>query len=323
MLRRHALACSGWEQSLRGERAVDKGCIFDIKKYSINDGPGIRVTVFFKGCPLRCAWCHNPEGISPKVQKMHNSAKCIGCRVCVTACPEKACTLTDAGIVTDFSRCTACGTCAEVCPTTATEMSGRLVTVDEVLAVVDRERVFFAHSEGGVTISGGEPLQQPEFLLVLLKALGERGIHRAVDTTGLAPSKLLLEVARHTDLFLYDLKLIDSARHKQWTGVANEAILDNLKLLAESGAEINIRIPLVAGVNDDAENIEQTASLIAGLAGAKKRVNLLPYHNIMTNKYLRLGSDYRGGGMGEPTEADLKRIITQFADQGIEAVVGG
>lgn len=302
---------------------MDKGCIFDIKKYSINDGPGIRVTVFFKGCPLRCAWCHNPEGISPKVQKMYNSAKCIGCRACVEACPEGACTLTEAGIVTDLARCTACGTCAEVCPTTATEMSGRLVTVDEVLAVVDRERVFFAHSEGGVTFSGGEPLQQPGFLLALLRALGQRGIHRVVDTTGLAPSELLLEVAKSTDLFLYDLKLIDSARHRQWTGVANERILDNLKLLAQSGAEINIRIPLVAGVNDDHGNIEQTASLIASLAGPRKKVNLLPYHNIMTNKYLRLGSEYLGAGMGEPGQAILTRIIAQFAEKGIEAVVGG
>jgi pyruvate formate lyase activating enzyme len=303
--------------------AVDQGCIFDIKKYSINDGPGIRVTVFFKGCPLRCAWCHNPEGISPRVEKMYNNAKCIGCRACVTACPENACSLTDAGIVTDLARCTACGTCADVCPTTATEMSGRLVTLGEVLAVVDRERVFFEHSEGGVTISGGEPLQQPKFLLALLGALGQRGIHRAVDTTGLAPSHLLLEVARHSELFLYDLKLINSSRQKQWTGVANELILDNLRLLAESGAEINIRIPLVAGVNDDQENIEQTASLIAGLAGPRKKVNLLPYHNIMTNKYLRLGSEYRAEGMGEPSPASLTRIIAQFAEKGIEAVVGG
>lgn len=302
---------------------MDRGCIFDIKKYSINDGPGIRLTVFFKGCPLNCAWCHNPEGISPKVQKMYNAARCIGCGACVEACPEGACTLTAAGIVTDLARCTACGRCAEACPTTATEMTGREVTVDEVLKVIDREQVIFDQSEGGVTISGGEPLQQPRFLIALLDALGERGIHRAVDTTGLAPGELLLEVARRTDLFLYDLKLVDAARHRQWTGVDNARILDNLRLLAASGAQIDIRIPLVAGVNDDEDNIARTATLVAGLAGRKKRVFLLPYHDIMTNKYLRLGSSYRGSGMGEPGKADLERVVARFAAAGLEAVIGG
>ncbi len=159
------------------------GLIFDVKKYSINDGPGIRVTIFFKGCPLRCAWCHNPESISSRVQKMYTADKCISCNACIEICPESACKLTPDGVVTDLERCTSCGKCAIVCPTKATEMSGRIATVDEMMEIVEKERVFFEQSGGGVTISGGEPLLQSDFLIALLDELGLRSIHRAVDTT--------------------------------------------------------------------------------------------------------------------------------------------
>lgn len=302
---------------------MQSGLIFDVKKYAINDGPGIRATIFFKGCPLSCAWCHNPESISSQVQKLYNPDKCIGCRACLEVCSEDACTLTSKGVVTDFERCTSCGKCADVCPTKATEMSGRVSTVEELLEIVEKERVFFEHSGGGVTISGGEPLLQSDFLIALLDELGARSIHRVVDTTGRAKSERLLSVAKRTDLFLYDLKMMDSARHKRWTGVGNEQIIQNLRLLAESGAAIDIRIPLITGVNDDEENIVQTAVFIASLSGDKKKVNILPYHNIAANKYLKLGQVYDFKEMAEPNEEAQRRVVTTFTEYGLEVVVGG
>lgn len=302
---------------------MQSGLIFDVKKYAINDGPGIRVTVFFKGCPLQCAWCHNPESISTTMQKMYNPDKCMGCKACVEVCPEEACTLTADGIVIDRELCTSCGKCAEICPTMATEMSGKMVTVDEIVKIVEKERVFFDQSGGGVTFSGGEPLQQAEFLIALLDEFGRRDIHRAVDTTGFTKSETLLEVAKRTDLFLYDLKMMDSARHKKWTGVGNEKILKNLKLLAETGAAVHIRIPLIKGVNDDDENIAQTASFVANLPGEKRKVHILPYHNIAANKYLRLGEKYDDSNMVEPSEEEQARVITKFADFDLQVIVGG
>jgi pyruvate formate lyase activating enzyme len=202
-------------------------------------------------------------------------------------------------------------------------MSGRRVTVDEIVDIVEKERIFFDQSGGGVTFSGGEPLLQPEFLIALLDEFGSRSIHRTVDTTGFAKSEVLLEVAKRTDLFLYDLKIMDSARHKKWTGVENTQILKNLQLLAETGACINIRIPLIKGVNDDNKNIEQTAMFLAGLPGDKKKVNILPYHNIASSKYLKLGEKYDTLDIAEPSEREQAQVISKFADYGLEAMVGG
>ncbi|WP_136798439.1 MULTISPECIES: glycyl-radical enzyme activating protein [Desulfosediminicola] len=302
---------------------MQSGLIFDIKRYAINDGPGIRATIFLKGCPLHCAWCHNPESISTKIQKMYNRDKCIGCKACEDACPEHACALTKEGIVTDLSLCTSCGDCAEVCPTLATEMSGRVVTVEEMVAEVEKERVFFDQSGGGVTVSGGEPLLQSDFVCALYDELGAGAIHRAVDTTGFTRTETLLEVAKRTDLFLYDLKMMDSERHKKWTGVPNEQILKNLKTLAETGADINIRIPLIKGVNADDANIEQSANFIAGLPGVRPKVNILPYHNIMAGKYLRLGEAFDSTGLEEPDEAMQERVLDQFRAVGLKAMIGG
>ncbi len=301
---------------------VGSGLIFDVKKYAINDGPGIRVTFFLKGCPLNCAWCHNPEGISSRPRKMYNRDKCIGCRSCIDSCPEKALSLTPDGIVTEKERCICCGRCADVCPTRAVEMSGRTATVMELVKIVEKERIFLEQSGGGVTFSGGEPLRQADFLITLLDEFGMRSIHRAVDTTGLAESRILLEVAKRTDLFLYDLKMMDPLRHKQWTGADNGRILENLRLLAGTGADITIRIPLIKGVNDDDENIRQTAVFVSGLHGEKKKITLLPYHNIAASKYSRLGEEYDPGNLAEPDESDLSRVVTLFMDLGLEATAG-
>ncbi len=297
--------------------------IFDVKRYAINDGPGIRVTIFFKGCNLNCAWCHNPESIIPTAQKMYSKDKCIGCGTCVEVCPTNVITLTPEGIVTDLELCKLCGKCAEVCPTKATEISGHEESIEEIMNIIERERVFFDQSGGGVTFSGGEPLMHSSFLIKLLDACGERGIHRVVDTTGMAKTETLLDVAKRTDLFLYDLKLIDSERHKKWTGVGNEKILENLKILSESGAAINIRIPLIKGVNDDIENIEGTAKFIASLAGDKKPVNLLPYHNIAQKKYEKLGREWKPDEMAEPTKNEQTEIISLFSNYGLTAQIGG
>jgi len=297
--------------------------IFDIKRYAINDGPGIRIVIFLKGCNLNCAWCHNPEGISVETERMYAPAKCIRCGTCVMVCTQKALTLTPEGIVTDTDHCRLCGDCAEACPTKAIELSGKPQTIAGIIDEIEKERIFFDHSGGGVTFSGGEPLLHSDFLIELLDECGRRGIHRAIDTAGLANTDLLLEVARRTDLFLYDLKMMDSERHRKWTGVPNEKILENLRVLAESGADIIIRIPLIGNVNDDIENITSTARFVSALAGQPKVVNLLPYHKIAQHKYGKLGRPEEFRLLEEPTSASQLRAIAIFHEFKIEASIGG
>lgn len=300
-----------------------QGLVFDIKRYAINDGPGIRITIFSKGCPLACRWCHNPESISPNIQKMFAAAKCIGCGACVRICPYDACQLTAEGVVTDCAACQVCGQCAEACPSKATEMSGHYETVADLLHEIEKERVFFDQSGGGVTFSGGEPLMHPEFLIEMLDACGLQNIHRTVDTSGLAKTEIVLEVASRTELFLYDLKLMDSKKHREFTGVGNELILLNLQRLAETGVAIQIRVPLIGGVNIDPDNIETTAQFVANLAGEKKSVSLLPYHAIAAGKDLRLGQKRVLAGMAEPSAGDVEQVIQTFARHGLQATVGG
>ncbi|MCD6580687.1 MAG: glycyl-radical enzyme activating protein [Desulfuromusa sp.] len=297
--------------------------IFDIKRYAINDGPGIRITIFFKGCPLSCIWCHNPESISAKPQKMYNHDKCIGCGECVKACPNQACTLTADGIITDSNRCDLSGRCAKVCPTLATEISGYYKSALELLKIIEKERVLFDQSGGGVTFSGGEPLLYPDYLTEILDLCGKQQIHRTIDTCGFVKEEILLEMAKQTDLFLYDLKLMDSAKHKGYTGVSNELILSNLVALAKSGANIQIRIPLIKGVNSDLKNITETATFIAKLAGEKKSVNLLPYHDIASHKYQKLGGNYQVDNLQEPDNVDLQQAIDCFTAHDLLTVVGG
>jgi pyruvate formate lyase activating enzyme len=298
--------------------------LFDIKRYSINDGPGIRVTVFFKGCPLSCKWCHNPESKSFKTEKLYNKNKCIGCKSCIEACPENALTLTEEfGIVTDFSKCTFHGACALVCPSKAVEMSGKNYSNEEVMKVILRETNIMDSSGGGVTFSGGEPLMFPDELKELLKACGEEGIHRAVDTSGHAKLTTLQEIAPHTDLFLYDLKQMDSEIHKEFTGVTNELILENLKWIASSDKEYHIRIPLVKGVNTNQSNIEATIAFLLSLDKKPSVVGLLPYHNIASKKYEKLGKLYDETGMSELNQEEQNYLLQLFKNSGLNALIGG
>ncbi len=297
--------------------------IFDIKRYAINDGPGIRVTIFLKGCSLNCKWCHNPESIPVKQQKMYSSDKCIGSKECIKHCPNDALTLTPQGIVTDTDLCQLCGKCAEVCPTKAIEMAGELMTVEQVMVEIKREVLLMDNSKGGVTFSGGEPLLHHKYLIQLLDACGEEGIHRCIDTSGFADKKVLLEVASKTEHFLYDLKMMDDKKHKKWTSVSNKKILENLTVLAETGVGMNIRIPLIKGVNDDDENIHESAKFIAALKDNSPIVNILPFHNIAENKYKKLGLVYNKDKMDEPDIKRQNEILDIFKSYNLRAVIGG
>lgn len=299
----------------------NSGLIFDVKRYAVNDGPGIRTTVFLKGCPLNCVWCHNPESRSPKPEKMYSAAKCIGCRKCVEICSQEACTLTEEGIVTDKDLCIVCGECADICPTKASEISGYSASVENIMNTLEKDIVFFDQSGGGVTFSGGEPLMFPNFLIMLLEACGERGIHRTIDTSGFAKTEIVLDVAKRTELFLYDLKMMDTEKHKKYTGVHNGLILNNLVKLSDFGASIIIRIPLIKDINDSEEDIIETAMFINKLAGDKKQVELLPYHNIADHKHQKLGQEYSSNGMASPDEDRLTHVVELFKFYGIKACI--
>ena len=298
------------------------GTIFDIKKFALHDGPGLRTTIFLKGCPLACAWCHNPEGIAVEPQRIYRGERCVGCGECAAGCPQKALDLTPRGVVHDPRRCIRCGTCARVCPAEATDFIGETVTVPQVLAELEKDRAFYDQSGGGVTVSGGEPLMQPQFLLALLRACGEAELHRCVDTTGYADKDLLLAVARQTDLFLYDLKHMDSQRHRHLTGVPNGRILENLALLAHQGAALTVRIPIVPGLNDELENMIRSARFVAALPGPPP-VQILPFHCAAKGKYQRLERPFRAAGIPPPGAEQLKQSAQVFRNQGLTVTSGG
>lgn len=295
--------------------------IFDIKKYAIHDGPGIRTTVFFKGCPLNCWWCHNPEGLDISAQVIYRKDRCIGCGECINVCPEGAITLSSSGVITDQSKCVHCGTCAETCPAKARELVGRVVTVDHIVGEIKKDILFYDESGGGVTFSGGEPLMQPDFLLGLLDACGKLDIHRTVDTTGYADAELVLRVADRTELFLYDLKHMDSEKHRRYTGVPNEQILSNLESLAKHGANIDIRIPIIPGINSDDENIDRTGAFVSSLPGVRD-INILAYHSAAQSKYRNLGLEYPLSKILSPSKHELEAVAKRLEKFGSQVKIG-
>lgn len=302
---------------------MSTGLIFDIKRYAINDGPGIRLTVFFKGCNLACQWCHNPESISVKRQKMYNATKCIGSEKCLDNCPNDALILTEKGIVTDVNACNLCGICAEVCPTKAFEMLGEFKPINNLMKIIDNEAIFFDQSDGGVTFSGGEPLMHADYLIEALKECGKRYYHRVVDTTAFSSLETILEVADNTEMFLIDLKLMNDTVHKKLTGVSNQKILRNIREVAKKNVDILFRMPVISGINTSDENTIETANFMKSLEGDRTTINLLPYHSIAENKYKKLG-DTKGFTLFEqPTDAELLQMIILFDRHGISASIGG
>lgn len=298
------------------------GWIFNIQRCSVHDGPGIRTTVFLKGCPLACSWCHNPEGIDESPVLMISADRCLGCRECVEACPVEDGGAAPAGERWDRSACRRCGSCAEACPANARQLAGREIGSSELVDLLERDRIFFDSSGGGVTFSGGEPLAQSEFLIECLRECRRRGLHTAVDTCGLAPSETVLEIGRLADLVLYDLKHMDSERHRSETGSGNRLILDNLRALSASDVEIWIRIPLIPDFNDDSENIENTGTFLDELS-RRHRVFLLPYHELADGKRVRLEEPGDRNDGKSPDRLMLATVAEKLAAYELEVVVGG
>ncbi|MDK2914131.1 MAG: pyruvate formate lyase activating enzyme [Thermococcaceae archaeon] len=301
-----------------------KGTIFDIKRYAIHDGPGIRTTVFMKGCPLRCWWCHNPEGISPRPQLMYLEYKCIHCHTCVNVCPLRAITFDENEVQhIDREKCDVCGVCAEFCPTSALKLVGMTITVDELMKEVERDVNLYDSSGGGVTFSGGEPIFQPKFLVEALKASKERQINTALDTSGYAPLDVLKKVEPLVDVFLYDLKLFDEEEHIKYTGVSNKIIKRNLEFLVKIGRakDVFLRFPVIPGITDTERNVSGWTRFVSSLGGFE-RIHLLPFHDV-SEKYRRLGMEYRMPTREKPSEETMKRIAEEFEEVGLEVVSGG
>ena len=298
------------------------GVIYNIQRYSTHDGPGIRTTVFMKGCPLACWWCHNPEGREKTPDHSIAASRCIACGECVDACPEGAALLTPEGPAVDTDHCIHCGACAEACPTEARSFIGREISVEELMIEVGKDKIFYAESGGGITFSGGEPLMQPEFLLAGLKSCRDQCFHTVVDTSGTASWPVLEEVAAFADLLLYDLKHMDNTTHQEYVGTSNARILENLALLAESGQDVWVRLPLIPGVNDDEQNINATAVFLASLK-TQYPLHLLPYHKVGSDKYRRMGKPYPMTGLEPPSREQTAIIAEHMRSYGLEVRIGG
>jgi pyruvate formate lyase activating enzyme len=306
----------------RPELRMQSGLIFNVQRFSLHDGPGIRTTVFLKGCALSCSWCHNPESQSTRPEVMVNEERCIRCGSCVAACATGVPAPGDGRGAEDLSLCTVCGACVDACPTEARQLAGREIDVATLVEEIARDRIFFDQSGGGVTFSGGEPLHQAEFLKAALTECRAAGLHSAVDTCGLATRDELLAMAELADLVLYDLKLADDLRHREHTGVGNEAILGNLRALAESHPAIWLRVPLIPGINDDRENLDGIAELAASLP-AVERICLLPYHRTGEGKQERLGLHTGPLKTTPPSTEQVEQAAARFEAHGLTLQIGG
>jgi pyruvate formate lyase activating enzyme len=296
------------------------GVIFHIMRFSVHDGPGIRTAVFFKGCPLSCWWCHNPESQNFEPEVLYSADRCRLCGDCAAACPHGAIErMGERMTVTDD--CQLCATCVDACGAEARSVAGRTMTVTEIVAEIERDVVFVDESGGGVTFTGGEPFGQPELLEGLLHACRARRIHTTIETCGAAPRQSVLRIGGLADLILYDLKTLDPARHRQYTGAPNRNILENLEALVAAGRPVTVRIPVVPGVNDGAADVRAACDYLAKLH--LTRVDLLPYHRAGAEKYRRLGREYRMEQTVPPADAAMAAIAAEMEAVGIPVKIAG
>lgn len=285
-----------------------RGTIFDIKHFAVHDGPGVRTTVFLKGCPLECWWCHNPEGISTHNEIVFYDQKCIECNKCVETCKQNAVKATKQGIKTVWENCIACGECVKECPTGARQRVGRELTVKALMEKIKKQVIYYDTSGGGVTFSGGEPLMQPTFLKKVLKRCKEEKIHITLDTSGYASPALFQSFIDYVDLFLYDIKLLDESQHQKYTGVSNHLIKRNLEALVEEGRgeDVILRFPVVPGITDTTENLQKLAQFVSSLQSVRE-IDLLPFHNV-AEKYKRLGKKHKMEGCSSISQVKVRNI---------------
>jgi pyruvate formate lyase activating enzyme len=296
------------------------GTVFNIQFHSTEDGPGIRTTVFMKGCPMNCPWCHNPEGMAPFSQLVWHETRCIGAAKCLKACPKAALNATPEGMVIDRDLCDACGDCVSVCPSGALEVIGKSYTVDDVAAMLLRDKVFYEKSGGGVTLSGGEASMQARFCAELMKTLRREGIHTTLDTCGAANWKTLQPLVNLSDLVLYDLKIMDSEKHRRHTGFPLKLILENARRISKLGKPMWVRTPIVPGYTDTIENISQVARFIRENLPTAERYDLLAFNNTCAAKYNRLGLIWRLEGKGLIREELMEELAATARNEGLDFV---
>jgi len=310
------------KKCVQNEVEPKKGIIFDIKRYAIHDGPGIRTTVFFKGCPLRCLWCCNPESYKMSPEIIYTERRCIHCGTCQMVCPNNAIKISKNKLEIIRENCNGCGICAIECPANALELSGKTYSVKELLAEVEKDSIFYHKSEGGITVSGGECTMQSKFLLSFLKKCKEKYFHVTLDTCGFVEWNIFKKIIEFVDLVLFDVKIINEEKHIKYTGKSNKLILENLNKLSKIGIPIIIRIPLIPGFNNSEKEISAIADIVSKLKDIQE-VNILPYHRLGESKHTRLGNEYKMKDIKPPNDACLEKAKSFFTSKGIKIKIGG